>query len=771
MSIQRKAGNRAATAFVRNRAGGGHAPPARAASDGATLSVQRGEAGVHQDIELTATGTARPTHLGRGLQHGIDMTPDQRRAMEMYSGNWMRDFSQFLVPTALNAISQVPRRPEPGAPAIGGAGAEQLIVGLLRALASIEFGPEITDRLMTGPNIGTYRPEEHMDNPAGMSLGGDVLVRGDSGALRPARAGDRESPQLSGSAVAGPQVENAELFPVSSQGLSRHIYNTTEHVKGRLLQAFQLGPTPEGRMQVGAGLHGVEDYFSHSNFIEVALNMLLSERRHQGVRRQVSGAPATGPVVDTMYDVTVGQGASSRQAVTTGTFTARDTQVSIAHVLLPRLPTLFTGIDRAIDRSLLALRAGGSTWAQVKEQLRTDRAGAAFTYLLDGMDAANMELPSARIDKWQIPDLPGILPDQIENTLEGRWIPTGITPLSLPPSRAIPSYQALYRDAQEIWQYRDELRTMLQSLLPLVSSIVALRDRIRAAIQALSQSIDQLIANHIQQLKQQVRQHLFDTIERLTGINVPAEKRRTLEQWVAAIQHGAEDLTHATSLEHQLRAGDLQVPAGERGNRLPAGAIGPDGSVSGSVLPPSHSEISKDHPDHRSHGGPEGADAEPGHGHVHGANLESAFFEVHRDLAVTADRHMVGLMEEAWAARGYADPQINRGSGRATLAQAERRARDRQASDVAGRSATMAQADRRRFAQSAEDTPAAMMATLNAVDLYIAHPADSTWWRPIIEQHFDGARLQELLEGIEARNSMRGRRAAWDPVGAATGRP
>ncbi|MGB3187785.1 MAG: hypothetical protein WBB15_18215 [Ornithinimicrobium sp.] len=753
MVLQRQAGNAATTAHIR-RAGG-------STSTTAAPTVQRGEAGVHQDIELTATGVDRPAHLHEGLDTAIDLTPDQQRAMEMYAGNWMRDYSQFLVPAGLAALATVPQRPHSGGAGIGNRGAESLIQGILRALASLEFGPEITGRLMSGPNIGMYRPEEHMDHPAGMSLGGDVLVRGTGGALRPAGMADRVDPTLAGSAVPGPQVHNPALFQIGAQGLSQHIYNTTESVKFRLIQAHSLGPSPEGRMQLGAGLHGVEDYFSHSNFIEVALNSLLGKRRHAATRGAIPGAPVGGPVVDTLFDESVGTGRSRRQAVTTGTFTALDTQISIAHVLLPKLPTLFTSVDRAIDRTMLALEKEGSSWADIKEQLATDRAGAAFVHLLDGMDAAGMELPSARLEKWQVPDLPDILPDAVENGLEGRWLATGVTPLSLPPSAAVPSYVQLYADGKQIWEHREEIRMMLRAVVRLIDGMPAwmtaglgglriLRNQLVAAASVLAQDLGDLVSSYTQQLKQQMRSYLMDTVEKLLGLDdIPASKRAHLEEWLAAVQHGTESRSHATALEHQLSTGDLQIPEAERSARLPSGA-----------LPPSHSEVSKDHPDHRDSGA---EDAEPGQGHVHGASLQSAFFDLHRDLAIEADRHMVSLMEGAWSGGSTADTRISHAADRPHLDPEDRRRRDRRAAELADSGARAAEAEGRYFAQSSGTTPPEMAPVLNAVDLYISHPADSTWWHPVVERHFgDQARLDQLVADIRTRNRTRASRGRWN---------
>lgn len=712
----------------------------------AVPDVQRGEAGVHQDIEMTSLGVTAPS---RGT--AASMSPEREAAMEVYVGNWMRDFSQAFTPTVMNAVSEMHSRPGDSRSApLGAAGGEAVLTGLLRALASLEFGPEITDLLVTGGaggNIGAYRPEEHMDNPAGMSLGGDVVVRNAAGELVPANQVDRPIAEwrLAGSAglgpVASPQIENPGLYAVSGEGLALHIYNTTESVKQRFISAYNAGATPTGRMHYGTGLHGIEDYFSHSNFIEVALNRVLGD--NPGLlptsmpRSDQAGLTpgAENTRVDTLYDETVNVGGEARHAITTGTFGALDTKVSIAHIIMPRLPGLFSAIDQAIERAWGLIQGESNTWERIREILRSEPAGLALTYLLDGLEQGGVQLPVYVIQKYTIPDLPDMLPDPVERFLEGRWIATGYQTEYRSPSQAIPGYQQLYQDIRAMSEAKDELINAAESLLvfPITTLLgPVVTEKLRQWLAVMRQSFDTWMDQMRQELKRAVHEFMFNTIQALTGVNIPEEVRGNLEAVLNLVHEGVEEMTHSTSLESRMReGGDLaNLTPEERERRIPEGA-----------LPPSHSEVSKDHPPHP---------AEEGHT-VHGPEEGSPFFEIHRQLAIAADTHLHVLMEQAWQAENPSAEMIP-GSFR-SMDTADFESRNREADRRAAAARSLAAREYRRFAQT-ESIPEAVRPVLNAVDLYISHPADSTWWRSIIEG-FVRANPELVAADIARRNATR----------------
>jgi len=171
--------------------------------------------------------------------HEAGLSP--REAKLAYYGNWLRDLSQI-----------------PG------------MRGLIRILAAGEFGREPTDA-----ELGQYLASEHMD--------------------RPDKGGTAEDPYLS------PQEREAKTMALGGEqrrwveeqqsaqfrdlierrrqasGLPRWIEVGKEHAKRKLGEAVALGRTSEGLQALGNGLHAVEDYFAHSNFIEVALAQLVHE--------------------------------------------------------------------------------------------------------------------------------------------------------------------------------------------------------------------------------------------------------------------------------------------------------------------------------------------------------------------------------------------------------------------------------------------------------------------------------------------------------------
>ena len=132
--------------------------------------IQRGEAPVHEDIEKTATD-------------GID----EKLLKEMYAGNWMRDFSQLNLPMPHNLVKKLPKNvANPTGESIGARGAEDIITAVIRVLAFLHFGPEITNELITSENIGVYTPEQHDDNPMGTTAEDHLVRDSQTGLMRPA---------------------------------------------------------------------------------------------------------------------------------------------------------------------------------------------------------------------------------------------------------------------------------------------------------------------------------------------------------------------------------------------------------------------------------------------------------------------------------------------------------------------------------------------------------------------------------------------------------
>ena len=71
-----------------------------------------------------------------------------------------------------------------------------------------------------------------------------------------------------------PEVQAEIRNRTRISGLPEYIERGKLHSKRKLRQAIHNGETPLGMMQMGDALHAVEDYFSHSNFVEACIQTL-----------------------------------------------------------------------------------------------------------------------------------------------------------------------------------------------------------------------------------------------------------------------------------------------------------------------------------------------------------------------------------------------------------------------------------------------------------------------------------------------------------------
>lgn len=740
LRLQSQAGNRAATRLL---ASGPRTE--RSPRDAGPVVVQRGEAHVHEGIEkLAAAGS-----------------PEQF-VTEMYAGNWMRDFSQLNLPMAHSIAARLPRdlgksAGEPVGPGIGATGAEDIVTAVIRALAHLHFGPDLTDELVTPDNIGRYTPEQHVDNPMGTTAEHHLVRDSASGELRTgvpemstvrdatgpiateSRADPDRDAQLAGKAFPGLQTENPKLFEISDAGLTNHVYNGAEWAKNQLSLAAEEGATPRGRMFLGSALHAVEDYYAHSNFIEVALNSEIGramKAAESGAQSSLShgflgsareNMTAGGLYVDTVYGTgkDVARSRSGRLAVTTGTAGSEDLRVSIGQILLPKLPELAEKISTSIDRALglVADSKGKSSWEKIEEKLKTERGGAATLELLGALDR-NVTVPI-----WDVDLSKRFIP------FTNRFIPTGLDTSQRRGGvvEGIRHYIALYRRWDHYFSQLDPF-----------SFIVDLSEQFHALVRGY---IDDLKA----QLRQAIMEYLVTLAEEITGIELRHEKDTRIEQALArAGSVGVEHIRGGTSIESQL-PGVLADPGLD-----PESAYAMYGVRDGkpeSPLPPSHSEISKDHPPHEGHV-PHGPD--PGAAHAgdaeHDIEEGSIFYGLHEALAVEADAHVINKMREVWDEQVQANRVSSlRSTPRLDAAEITEEASRRQQEEQARAAAEGRRSD-------AGDLTGSLHTELLAmVDLFIAHPDDSAWWRPILSSYVD-AHEAEVIRHIRARNQTRSRR-------------
>lgn len=243
----------------------------------------------------------------------------------IYFGNWLRDFSQVIDPKAI--------RPEKATMAQAQALYDKIfnndnkkqierksaydsfrfsrsaltkIVGCLAYKEFEEDGEHFAEKFMGwlhGPDhekiLGCYRAEEHMDNPFGME----------------------ENLQL-----IDPDFEDIikiDLKINEKTGLRCYLDNSINYLEKKFNDAIIKGKTPEGLRSFGEGLHVLEDFFSHSNFIEVCLIKL--------------GYTDVKPWVD--IDVKEYIKAKKLIPITTGCFGGSDMAYSIGPKIAAAIPT------------------------------------------------------------------------------------------------------------------------------------------------------------------------------------------------------------------------------------------------------------------------------------------------------------------------------------------------------------------------------------------------------------------------------------------------
>ncbi len=196
---------------------------------------------------------------------------------KIYFGNWLRDFSQFVDPAVIRPgdayLAQAQAKYKTANKAIKLAAndtnklsrsAITKLVGILAwqefSKENVKFSLKVKDLLM-GPSgmdiLGGYRPEEHIDNPF-------TNDTSDSSLVDPIFAKPPTPTQLAINQTTG--LKNYIATATSGQSFPP----AADYMANRFKKAMAAGYTEEGLRYFGEGLHVLEDYFSHSNFIEVS---------------------------------------------------------------------------------------------------------------------------------------------------------------------------------------------------------------------------------------------------------------------------------------------------------------------------------------------------------------------------------------------------------------------------------------------------------------------------------------------------------------------
>ncbi len=271
----------------------------------------------HESIEEVLLGLGpdcSPAALERLLPSGFN----EEELGRIYFGNWLRDFSQLVDPKLVKSADKKVREKQPGSL---GRFRRETLTKLVALLAREKFG-EAKDRSgklifeVTPERLGVYRPEEHIDNPFGTDGEGQML---DSAFRGPCLA------------EGAPELEVDEKTWLKKYIASPGLWTTSlGYVKRQLGLAMLAGRTAEGMRHFGAALHTLEDFFSHSNFVELMLREFRREVVPWSRRRTIPG----GDTQRTYYPVV------------TGVFASLDTLSSVAieaTQMLEKLPVCVAG--------------------------------------------------------------------------------------------------------------------------------------------------------------------------------------------------------------------------------------------------------------------------------------------------------------------------------------------------------------------------------------------------------------------------------------------
>ncbi|KAG7108608.1 hypothetical protein HYQ45_018050 [Verticillium longisporum] len=209
----------------------------------ASLSKVEGVNWRHGDIEDALLNIA----MARALK-GKNFS--KLMVSRVYFGNWLRDYSQAVDVGTVKSVSA------------------EAIRLVLCVLGFLTFGYGSKEFQVTADRLGCYRPEEHIDNPKNYADNED------------ARRYDRR--------LRGPVDEGVELAVDPETGMKNYIANekagimtSAKLLRDLLGNCIELG-RKYGRNQreedlfealrlLGTGLHCLEDFFAHSNYIELAL--------------------------------------------------------------------------------------------------------------------------------------------------------------------------------------------------------------------------------------------------------------------------------------------------------------------------------------------------------------------------------------------------------------------------------------------------------------------------------------------------------------------
>lgn len=271
----------------------------------------------------------------------------EEEASHVYSGNWQQDMNQVLLPALDGHLEAL-------ITALGPAIYEAINIC---HFAHFGFGLDGSEE------FGSYDPVDHIDNPGGQ-YGDDVFDQSSpASADANENAGSADDPfielddryadaydHMKENRVG--EVYNAddpEAYQVDESGIPVYMTASALAMHDALDSAARMGgdvAEDDGLQLAGAALHVMQDFYAHSNFCEIAINILLDGSFNEAGELDPDGAlsfeEAFGIQVGE-YHLDTGVHAidedgnvseenlshGGREVMATGTFTDQDTWYSI----------------------------------------------------------------------------------------------------------------------------------------------------------------------------------------------------------------------------------------------------------------------------------------------------------------------------------------------------------------------------------------------------------------------------------------------------------
>ncbi|CAM3189381.1 HET-C-related protein [Pseudomonas plecoglossicida] len=179
---------------------------------------------------------------------GVGFSSDERKAI--YFGNWLRDYSQLIDPKIVRPVDAPKNFPSKFS--------RLSLTQIVDMLALKQFHMLQTTReqrlayTVDTAMVGVYRPSEHIDNPVSIE--------------------DSVDPQSIDAAFELKVVPGDACLRLDSErSLYPYIDDAIRYMTEKLLAAASEGRTAKGLRLFGEALHVLEDFFAHSNFVELSL--------------------------------------------------------------------------------------------------------------------------------------------------------------------------------------------------------------------------------------------------------------------------------------------------------------------------------------------------------------------------------------------------------------------------------------------------------------------------------------------------------------------